>query len=160
MHQQSERTSDLAESSKDNAEPVQTDTVSRKDLIVIRDGVDDDKNFILLTWRKGLRYGNDWFELIEKSAYDVNYTKAINHILDLVLTEVKIACLKDSPDVILGYSVYTSNKLHYAFTRRAWRNIGIFKSLVPKNVDTVTHVTDAGRAILKKYPSIKFNPFL
>ncbi len=112
------------------------------------------------TWLKGLRYGNDWFELIEAPAYYEHYQKAVDHILDLVLTEVKVACLKDSPDVIVGYSVYRGSTLDYVFVKKAWRGIGVAKSLVPSGIVKVTHITAVGRSILKKYPKVKFNPFL
>lgn len=134
--------------------------VDKKDLIAVRPGVEDDKAFIMSTWLKGLRYGNDWFELIEATAYYQKYHEAIERLLYFPDTEVKVACLKDSPDVILGYSVHTKDRFHWIFVKKSWRGIGIAKSLVPDGIASVTHLTDTGRQLLKKYPKIVFNPFI
>lgn len=134
--------------------------IDKKDLIDIRDAIEDDLSFIFSTWLKGLRYGNDWFELIESSAYYENYHKTIQKILASDSTTVKIACLKESPGVILGYSVYRNSILDYVFVKKAWRKIGIAKSLVPEKITTVTQMTNTGRQLLNKYPGTVFNPFL
>lgn len=162
MRQHQERESNPPElnEANDGALPVEGPaSVSKRDLIAIRPGVEDDRNFIMSTWLKGLRYGNDWFELIEASVYYENYQKALDRLLGLVVTEVRVACLKDSPDVILGYAVSRGKTLDYVFVRKAWRGIGVARDLVPSDINTVSHVTDVGRSILKKKPSVKFNPF-
>lgn len=133
--------------------------VDKKDLIEIRNMYPDDWNFILSTWLKGLRYGNDWFGLIEAGVYYTNYQKHIERILQSPTTAVKVACLKESPDVILGYSVTRGNTLDWVFVKKNWRLIGIARSLVPDTTTHVSHLTDVGRSILKKSPGITFNPF-
>lgn len=136
-----------------------SERISRKELIAVREYVPDDRNFIFSTWLKGLRYGNDWFGLIESAAYYDNYQKVIERIVDAAETQMLIACLADQPDVILGYSVCRTDTAHYVFVKRSWRGIGIAKMLVKPSITTVTHLTETGRAVLKKYPEIKFNPF-
>lgn len=131
----------------------------KKDLITIRNMYPDDWNFILATWLKGLRYGNDWFGLIEAPVYYESYQKVIENILQLPITTIRVACLQDSPDVILGYSVSRGTVIDYIFVKKNWRGIGIAKSLVPDGVTTASHLTEVGKAILKKYPTITFNPF-
>ena len=158
MHIHQERESSDLTPSKADAEEVRV-SINKSDLIYVRDFVEEDRNFIEATWLKGLRYGNDWFELIESGAYYKNYPLSIQKLMNLVLTEVKVACLKDSPDVVLAYSVYTGTRLHWVYCRKKWRNIGIARSLVPTNIDIATHLTETGRSILKKHPGIKFNPF-
>jgi hypothetical protein len=73
----------------------------------------------------------------------------------------RVACLKESPDVILGYSVYEGPKLHWVHVKEAWRKFGIAKLLLPKDFNTVSHKTSMGERILKqKYPNVKYDPFL
>lgn len=134
--------------------------LDKKDLIEIRNMYLDDWNFILATWLKGLRYGNSWFGLIEPTVYYENYQKLIERILQSGSTVVKVACLKESPDVILGYSVSHGTSLDWIFVKSRWRLIGIAKSLVPDGVTTVSHLTEVGKSILKKRPTLTFNPFL
>jgi hypothetical protein len=133
--------------------------MNKKDLVAIRPGVQTDVNFILATWLRGLRYGNDWFEAMESESFFRNYSKIINGLLAKDGVQVAVACLHDDPDVILGYLVSEGDKIHWAHVKSAWRKIGIASSLAPENVKTVTHLTRAGMAILKRRPSIKFDPF-
>lgn len=137
----------------------ESEILNKHDLITIRGMQPDDWNFILSTWLKGLRYGNDWFGLIEAPVYYENYQRIIETLLRSPLTTVRVACLKDTPDVILGYSVSRGTSLDYVFCKKNWRLIGIAKSLVPDGVTTASHLTEAGKAILKKHPAITFNPF-
>lgn len=134
-------------------------SVDKKDLIDIRNVEDGDTNFIFSTWLRGLRYGNDWFGLIEASAYYEHCHKIIEKVLKDPATTVKVACLKEDPSVVLGYSVYRSESLIWVQVKAAWRNIGIAKSLVPENINTVINITKIGAAILKNRPNVHFNPF-
>lgn len=132
------------------------------DLLATRDYIPTDKNFILATWLRGLKYGNDWYNLIPAQIYFKVYQTALMRVLDSDKVIIKISCLKDDPDVILGYAVLDRNQeiLHWAFTKSAWRNIGVMKSLVPTSTKIVTHVTKVGLSLMKKYPEVIFNPFL
>ncbi len=133
--------------------------MSKSDLVAVRDAVDSDRNFILATWLKGLRYGNDWFEAIDSKIYFDFYHKVIETILARPDAQVRVACLREDPDVILGYSVYAGNRLDWVFCKKEWRSIGIAKSLVPKEITMVSHLTSLGKSILRKHPELKFNPF-
>lgn len=133
--------------------------INKSELVSIRPGQIQDRNFILATWLKGLRFGNDWFELIESHIYFAAYHQVIDSILANPETLVAVACLKEDPEVILGYSIANQDTLHWVFVKKAWRSIGIAKSLVSDTTTTVTHVTDTGRSILRKRPGVRFNPF-
>jgi hypothetical protein len=132
--------------------------MNKKDLVAIRPFEENDRNLIYVTWLKGLRFGNDWFESIPQDIYFENYHKVIDSILIRPKIEINIACLKDDPSVILGYVVFESDILHYLFVKPVWRNIGIARDLCPKNIKTTTHLTSLGQAIMPKH--ITFNPFL
>ncbi len=134
--------------------------IEKKSLIRLRDGDLGDINFIYATWLKGLRFGNEWFKLTEQEAYFEFYHNVIERILSSPETAVKVACLVEDPAVIIGYSVFAGTKLHWVFCKKAWRNIGICRDLVPKDVSVVTHMTDVGASLLKKSPGVRFNPFL
>lgn len=133
--------------------------MEKVELVTLRNGTPDDRNFILATFLRGLYYGQSWFSEIDKDVFMRNYHKVITHILDSPKTAVIIACLSEDPTVILGYSLVKENGLHFVFVKSAWRGIGIAKSLVPNNTKFVTHLTKVGLSILKKKPGIKFNPF-
>jgi GNAT superfamily N-acetyltransferase len=132
--------------------------LQKTDLVSVRNVDPDDCPFIYATWLRGLRHGNDFFNDIDQTAYFEEYHKVIAGILLRPNTIISVACLKDDPGIILGYSVRSSQALHWVFVKKAWRGIGIAKSLVPSEINTVTHLTRVGRSLLKK-KALKFNPF-
>lgn len=133
--------------------------LDKSELITTRPGKMEDASFIFATWLRGLYHGDSWFKIIPKKIFMENYHRVVEKILSSPGVEVKVACLKDDPDVILGYSVYKEDRLHWIFVKISWRNIGIAKSLAPQNVLTITHLTKVGLNIMRKYPKLIFNPF-
>lgn len=135
--------------------------MNKSELVAIRDYLESDKNFIFSTWLRGLYHGDSWFSEIPKDIFMKHYHKFIEYLLNHANTTVKVACLKDDPEVILGYAVLNKEDtlLHWVFCKSAWRNIGIAKSLVSQSVNTVTHLTKIGLSIKRKRPNIVFNPF-
>lgn len=135
--------------------------MSNAESVVYRDAVADDVPFIYSSWLNGLRYGNDWFNLIERSSYYKTYHKVIETILTRPGTKVKVACLKDDPEVILGYCAYSGTILHWVQVKDSWKGIGLARALIPTKVTVVTHVTKVGASLLRsKLPSAVFNPFV
>src|ERR1700744_4453926 len=113
-------------------------SVQKSDLVTVRDLQDGDRNFILATWLRGLRYGNDWFGAIESEVYFKVYQGVIETILNDPRVTVKIACLKEDPEVVLGYAIYSGNRLDWVFVKKMWRGIGIAKSLIPAAITVVS----------------------
>jgi hypothetical protein len=135
------------------------------DLIEIRDGRLADKNFIYASWLRGVYYGDTWYQDIPKSIFMSNYHRVLESLLARPDLSIKVACLKEDPEIILGYAVLSNSNdskvLHWLFVKAAWRKIGIGKSLVPAGLSAVTHLTKIGRVLLSKIPSNPvFNPFL
>jgi hypothetical protein len=117
-------------------------------------------NMIYSKWLRSLRFGNDYFKLIEPKAYFEAYNAYIKTILERPTTTVRIAALTDDLDVALGFSVAENNTLHYVHVHRDNRKQGIGRSLVPFKVETITHITKTGLVIwAEKLPTAIFNPF-
>jgi hypothetical protein len=135
--------------------------MNKSDLITTRGFLPDDRNFILATFLRGLYYGDSWFSLIDKNVFMNHYNKIVTQILDSPLNTVSVACLKDDPNTVLGYAIYSQVKstLHWCFVKKQWRGIGIAKDLVPKDIFAVTHLTKVGVSVIKK-KGWSFNPFL
>lgn len=162
--------------------------MNKKDLMTLRAfQKDEDQNFILSTWLKGLYHGNrpergdhscqhmseclecsklfDPYAEIPPDLFYATYAKVILKILELDSTIVSIACLKESEDVILGYSVISSSAayplmVHWVYVKHDWRKIGLLHDLLPDRIDCVTHLTKVGKTILKKnYATAIYNPF-
>lgn len=135
--------------------------MNKADLMEVREFRPSDLNFVMSTWLKGLRYGNDTFGLIDSKVYFDAYHKIIEALINLPETMIVVACLKEDSEVILGYSVVnpTKNLVHFTFVKSAWRGIGIAKNLVSSDTTTATHVTKIGAAIIRK-KKLTFNPFI
>lgn len=127
----------------------------------VRDFRDSDKNFVLATFLRGLYYGDSWFSLIPKPIFMDNYKKVGEHLVTNPSVTIKIACLKEDPDVIIGYSILSADfqTIHWVFVKTLWRKHGIGRTLVPQNPSTVSHLTKVGLQLLHKLPNAIFNPF-
>lgn len=134
---------------------------SLAELLLVRSASQDDLPFFYSTWLKGLRWGNPMFELIEQEKYFKNYTKVIDMLLERPNTEVRVAVLKDDPEIILGYSIFEEGRLHWVHVKKAWRRMGIAKMLVPETCTEFSHVTETGKRIIDRSDrKMTFNPFL
>lgn len=128
-------------------------------LYEIRDYTEADKAFVMATFLRGLYYGDSWFSIIPKQIFMDNY-KLIAEAL-LAKNIIKIACLKEDKDVILGYSILSNdfNNIHFVYVKSAFRRQGIGKSLLPQFPLCVTHLTTLGKSLLPKFNNCIFNPF-
>lgn len=130
-------------------------------LYTVRDYIENDKNFIFATWLRGLYYGGVYFTEIPKDIFMREYHYFLDRIIEDPNIKIKVACLKDDPEVILGYSVLNSAEtvLNWVFCKSAWRGIGLARALTPLTVASVSHLTKVGLSILRKRPNVVFNPF-
>ena len=134
-------------------------TTSEK-LFVVRDAKPGDLAFIMSSWLKGLRFGNDIFREVKSDVYFKEYQKIISALLQHPSRETKVAVLPDDEDVILGYSVHSKDgtKVDWTFVKTSWRGIGIARALVPSTVKSATHLTKPGLSIIRKR-GMEFDPF-
>lgn len=131
-----------------------------KKLIIIRPGAAGDINFIFATWLNGLRYGSDFYGLVDKASYFKNYHEVIKNIIERPTASILVACLTDDNDTIIGYSISEPTILHWVFTKPVWRKLGIGKDLIPPGTKYVTHMTNIGADLLKKkLPNVVLDPF-
>jgi len=121
------------------------------------------KNLIYTSFMKSLRFGNDWFKDIDSDSYFKTYHQVIDALLHRPYAQVSLALLTEDLDTCVGWSLSEDKTLHYVFVKGdiQARRHGIAKDLIPKDFDTITHLTKIGRSIWKeKYPNVSFNPFL
>lgn len=105
-----------------------------------------------------LRYGNDLFKLVDKEAYFPNYGRYIDSLMKRKNSVVKLAVLDD--ETVLGWSLFEERVVHFVWVKNEVRRQGIGKSLLPKEFDTITHITNKGMNIwAAKFPEVKFNPW-
>ncbi len=124
----------------------------------IRDFKETDRAFVKATFLRGLYHGDSWFSVMPKDLFMRCYAPVVEALI--VRNFVKVACLTDDPDVIIGYSIVnpTLQVLHWIYVKKPFRGMGIGKALIPTLVTTFTHLTRAGKSLLDKYKAV-FNPF-
>lgn len=130
-------------------------------LYALRDGTEEDHALVYATFLRGMYYGDSWFSLIPKDIFMDNYKVFMSELINSPNTIIKVACLREEPDVILGYSVLSRdlNTAHYVYVKAAWRNHGIARNLLPTTLVYVSHLTKLGKSLLHKFPNTTFNPF-
>lgn len=124
--------------------------------IQIRDVREEDLPLIYSTWLLGLYHGCEWFGRIKKDSFFKNYKRALEGLLPRC--QIKVAALADDPDVILGYVCFRGESLDWIFVKKAWRKMGIAKSLLPAGITNCTHLTKVGRSLKPK--EWTFDPFV
>lgn len=119
------------------------------------------KNLVLSRWKRSFRRGNDYIKLAEPAHYHERYSLYLENILQRSMTIVRLAAITEEPDTILGFSISEDKVLHYVHVPRDYRGQGIGMALVPKTIDTISHLTRIGLSIWhSKLPHAKFKPFL
>lgn len=131
------------------------------ELIMIRLGTKLDESFIYATWLKGYFYGNPDFADMQPATFYAVYPRVIETILNRLGSNVVIACLKDDPEVIIGYAVFTDKVLHYAYVKQPFRSQGVLRALIASNPGTTeySHKTKPAKALAAKF-NLTFNPIL
>lgn len=141
--------------------------MQKSELILIREAVKKDENYIYSTWIEGLLHGSDAYRDIDPTCqtnFKAHRQVIIKKILSRPSLKISVAVLREDPDTILGYCVFEDHEerapvIHWIFVRTSWRGIGIARDLAPKNFRIISHLTKAARAIKMKKRLI-YNPFL
>ncbi len=115
--------------------------------------------YISAQWLHSARYRNPVYKRIPSHIYYKTYAKYVENILNH--SKVRLAVLDEDNDVILGFSCYSREILHYVYVAREQRRQGIGNHLLPSEVKIYTHFTEDGERIVKtKKLELIFNPFV
>lgn len=118
------------------------------------------RNMLFSEFLRSLRFGNEYFKLIDPEPYFQVYHAYFSALLARPESVVKIAVLSDDDDVALGWSLSEPDKLHYVYVKKDYRKIGIARSLVTEQFSRFSHLTRIGISLwTSKFPLSKFNPF-
>jgi hypothetical protein len=138
--------------------------------ISLRPATPEDYGFIYSTWLKALYYGwackctpkgpccgsRGLFNLIPYPTYRVQYRRVLEGIL--ARNRATVACLTEDPEVVLGYIVYgQAPTVHFVYVKKAWRKMGIAKTLWLPGTKQVSHLTKVGKQLLPE--NVIYNPF-
>jgi GNAT superfamily N-acetyltransferase len=108
-----------------------------------------DNACIYSTWRNQAYYSS----LERPLGSPQVFFKRVSMIIFNILKEakVRIACLQEDPNTIIGYSVSTGDHLNWIYVKEPYRNKGIASLLWPTEIKTVTcYLTKIGAKIADK----------
>lgn len=118
------------------------------------------KHLVLANFLNSLKVGNDFFKRIDQDAYYSWYGRNVEYLMKRPNVIIRLALLSDR-DTSVGWCMSEGNILHYVWIPKDQRRKGIATDLVPKQFDTITHLTNKGINIWdKKFPLVRFNPFV
>lgn len=109
-----------------------------------------DDPFLFSSWRNSV-----WFDAHTNNQIDPVFyrqkTKEIKILLNIPGVETRMACLKNNPDQIVGYSVLNHNTLEFVYVKLDYRNQGVAKLLAKGFLDIAKPCTKIGNAIKKNH---------
>jgi hypothetical protein len=108
-----------------------------------------DAPLIYSSWRNSIWYDEERDERLGSQFFSLMTSRIKNHLRHQQ-TEVRIACLSDDLDFIIGYSVFSGTKLLWVYIKIRYRNKGIGKLLTQGLRTVATPMTKTGRNIVSK----------
>ena len=109
----------------------------------------DDEACIYSTWRNGAFFSSAVKETESPAKFFRKMSYKIKEILESA--QVRIACLEDSPETIVGYSVSRGTHLDWIYVKPDYRMQRIATILIPKTIETYTSdLTKIGSKIVEK----------
>ena len=130
-------------------------------LVAYRAAVPEDVNFILNSWLKSHRKAKIPATMNDRAYFRLWHTLA-RRIIERALTgrvTVLVACSRECPDQILGWSAYerAKNTLHYVYVKHPYRRWGLARTMlalhgISHEAPAVwTHQTHAADQYLSRY---------
>lgn len=128
-------------------------------LILLREAVGDDRNLVFSATLKALYFGCPYFREIEQDDFFKSYQQVLYMLLAKPSTVVVTACLKDSPNTVIGFLILSHDCVHFAYVKKKWRREGIMNFMLDGlEIKKVSHITKIGNAIRRK-KGWDFSPF-
>lgn len=137
--------------------------------IALRPATSEDMPFFYSATLQSHFYSSPSCSNVLPSIYYPEHKKTLQRLLERPSIFLTIACLKDDPQVILGFmlSEARENVLHYMYVKRAFRRFGVARELmkalgIELRRANVSHWTDDMADIqrTKRYPELTYNPYL
>jgi len=109
-----------------------------------------DAPLVFASWRNALWFDKHTNEALDPKFYRLK-TKEIKAFLSAPGVSVRIACLQDNPDQIVGYAALSNLTIEFVYTKQDYRNLGIATLLVKGFHDVATPSTKIGASIAKNH---------
>jgi len=127
----------------------------------LRLAVPNDLPFIYDSWGKTMKDHSELGRKIKSSVFFGGMVQIIDRLLSQNQSKTLLSCLRDDPEIILGYVVYEPKICHFLYVKEGFRMMGIGKCLFElTDAECFTLRTHTLENLLKKKPDLVYNPFL
>jgi hypothetical protein len=102
--------------------------------VMIRGFQKTDEPFIFSSWAKNHYYGNKTLKKNNSSKKKEWFRNKCKEITEMLLRgHVRVACLKEDPNVIIGYSVFLGQAFEFAYVKENYREPQILEILMKRD---------------------------
>ena len=105
--------------------------------VIIREMMKSDEPFIFSSWTKNHCYGDkELKKALKKSSSKKRewFREKCKEITQIIASgHVRVACLKENPDFIVGYAVFVSGHLDFYYVKENYREPQVFELLTKGN---------------------------
>jgi hypothetical protein len=126
-------------------------------LCSLRDGIDSDIPYVFHSWLTTYR-----FSPFARNVRDRNYFRHEHRLIEIALRSgrFRVAHPLEDPLTIVGYAVWSPQKacLHYAVVKHPFRRCGVFRALVPPDLEYYSHRTEDFARVAPHFPALAYNP--
>lgn len=127
--------------------------------ILVRKPVEDDIPFVMSSWLKSYSV-SDFAKPIPRKIFFAKHHNLVESLFQRG-AQIAIASLQEDTNVILGWICDESRILHYIYTKKPFRRLGICKTLIgDKKYDIFTHMTYATKFLTTLLHGAQFNPYI
>ena len=131
--------------------------------VLVRRADADDAAFVFSYWLRDHYEHSAFASGIAKSTY----MKLHHVLLERIIARscIWVACDASAPSVLFGFICTEGSTLHYLFTKRRFRRMGIGGLLLraafgDEAPAAFSHLTDSMVALRKRWPLAEYNPYL
>lgn len=98
-------------------------------MITVRDANADDLDFIIHSFLMGF-WGSPAIRGMDRDEYFSMMRPRFKAALANPAVHVRVACVQDDPNTLVGWSAHVGETLIWAYVRKPMRQMGVFKTLI------------------------------
>ena len=136
----------------------------QEDELSVRAATAEDTSFIYNAWLQSYQKRSAWAKKLQPRVFFDGHHRVIESILSRASARVWIAHPSNEAAIIIGYLVMQPAVVHWAYTKLAFRRMGVLKRLMssamlPEDF-SYTHRTFDLDDFIMKFPKSVYNPYL
>lgn len=131
--------------------------------ISIRDCEQSDLPFVFSSWLRSYRLSS-FARSIPNRDYYSNHHLVVDRLVQAPETKILVATDVEDPTVLLGFLVFEPGVIHFAYTKKPFRGLQVFRRLLEAsgldlNSAAYSHFTTEAASFIKTNHNLKYLPY-